>query len=823
MPYRLRKVPKKELYWVVSKETGKKHSKEGLPKDRAKAQMKALYAAESGAVMKGEALPTMKTSTLSTIARMGYKTGNELLTNVDGWELFEQTPNLRFYRKDGEMIVAVRGSKTLSDWTDSNTRLFQNKVREGQRYKDDRAAIERMLQYAPVMYGVGHSLGGALLDEFIKDGLVKEAVSFNPAVQPENWENEELAKKNTRVYYEGDPVYEIMGRYTTGSQVVKARPDDWIVEYATRFPNFKNINSIPTAVKELMKTRIGILPAGISLYAHQVSRFLPIGEDIDVKVFDELSRGVQSVRGGASLSELASSTGKKALDLVKGATGSLSGSLPKTWTKEQWQYFFKYADAVVFDTLSEPMAKEAVTIILTSLALMPKFQAALAAGLTFWEAVGAILPLVTSAAARAGLTITLPAIGGGTIVVSLAVAIAVFWALYYAHEYLYPGCNEELIKKGTPCNDLRTKSKSINLWEELRKLKEDVDKAEADKKKLEEGQGMPKGNKKAGFVGLMIAKKHLKMKPGDYDPSATPKNTPAKFVTSRIQKPSKYILNAFPIKQRGRPKKAVEALAPTGRFSKAQRDELKRLAAEGNAQAQATLEGLRQKERERKQKKVTGGIYKDEHDDLKNKINVYIENLRDVPLRTLKASAKSAVKAIRSQKNLTDADREALNAQVAFVESQANRGDVTYQELNNALRHLVARVRGLTPLEREVEDASPTSPKSPRGSALPAFNPPNRPTSAGSKRAYFSFYKNYLVRLYTESYVPLLSEKAGVEGLNIAAGTKRLMLEDIDRRIKEVGDRLEEVKTEFVSNYDEKTWEYILGEAQVKAGLKERD
>ena len=53
MPYALRKVPKKDLYWVVNKETGKKYSKEGLPKERAEAQRRALYAAESGYTMRG--------------------------------------------------------------------------------------------------------------------------------------------------------------------------------------------------------------------------------------------------------------------------------------------------------------------------------------------------------------------------------------------------------------------------------------------------------------------------------------------------------------------------------------------------------------------------------------------------------------------------------------------------------------------------------------------------------------------------------------------------------------------------------------------------
>jgi len=44
MPYKLRKAPKRDLYWVVG-EDGKKHSKEPLPRARAEAQMRALYSA----------------------------------------------------------------------------------------------------------------------------------------------------------------------------------------------------------------------------------------------------------------------------------------------------------------------------------------------------------------------------------------------------------------------------------------------------------------------------------------------------------------------------------------------------------------------------------------------------------------------------------------------------------------------------------------------------------------------------------------------------------------------------------------------------------
>jgi len=48
MPYKLRKAPKRELYWVVTSETGKKHSKEPIPLEKAKAQLRILKSALRG-------------------------------------------------------------------------------------------------------------------------------------------------------------------------------------------------------------------------------------------------------------------------------------------------------------------------------------------------------------------------------------------------------------------------------------------------------------------------------------------------------------------------------------------------------------------------------------------------------------------------------------------------------------------------------------------------------------------------------------------------------------------------------------------------------
>ena len=60
MPYKLRKAPKRNLYWVVG-DDGSKKSKDPIPLERAKAQMRALYAAENDG-LKGKGLNLSKSA-----------------------------------------------------------------------------------------------------------------------------------------------------------------------------------------------------------------------------------------------------------------------------------------------------------------------------------------------------------------------------------------------------------------------------------------------------------------------------------------------------------------------------------------------------------------------------------------------------------------------------------------------------------------------------------------------------------------------------------------------------------------------------------------
>jgi len=52
MPYNLRKAPRQNLFWVVNAESGKKYSRNPLPRERAEAQRRAIYASENGYVLR---------------------------------------------------------------------------------------------------------------------------------------------------------------------------------------------------------------------------------------------------------------------------------------------------------------------------------------------------------------------------------------------------------------------------------------------------------------------------------------------------------------------------------------------------------------------------------------------------------------------------------------------------------------------------------------------------------------------------------------------------------------------------------------------------
>lgn len=171
--------------------------------------------------LKGKAMP----EGLIPLQQMAKESYNlvDPKKEINGWELKRWSPTLKFYVKGNEVIVAVRGTKANApdgslDVTADLTIPF-NGIPGTIRYKRDKAMVENFQQeYPPSQYsyyGVGHSLGGAVIDSLIRDRLIREAVSYNPAIQ---FSDINRGLPNRRIYYGSDPLYKLMGWWDVKSE-----------------------------------------------------------------------------------------------------------------------------------------------------------------------------------------------------------------------------------------------------------------------------------------------------------------------------------------------------------------------------------------------------------------------------------------------------------------------------------------------------------------------------------------------------------------------------------------------------------------------------
>jgi len=183
---------------------------------------------------------------LKTIADNSYKATSDEMAPVPGFTLKEKTPTLVFYQKDGEniMVIGVRGTADFRDFRAWFSTAF-SVIPDSQRFKEDLATITEFQQRFPVSsftyYATGHSLGGTLIDELIKRGMVKEARTYNPAIETSDIPNVELSKKNKRIYADGDPLYLLQGRYDNPTEVrpsYKYYPSS-VMDYVPGYDKYK--------------------------------------------------------------------------------------------------------------------------------------------------------------------------------------------------------------------------------------------------------------------------------------------------------------------------------------------------------------------------------------------------------------------------------------------------------------------------------------------------------------------------------------------------------------------------------------------------------
>ena len=168
--------------------------------------------------IRGGEMPTTKAN-LWTMEDNAYS--NNPVHLIDGWSLIQPfSTGIKAYRRGNDIMIAVRGTDSIKD-VYADARIANGSLRNSQRYKEDRNYILNLQKEYNTQdffyFGVGHSLGGAICDLLIDEGIIQEAVSYNPAIEDQFLHN----TKNYRIYNEDDPLYKIMGKRASNVEVRK--------------------------------------------------------------------------------------------------------------------------------------------------------------------------------------------------------------------------------------------------------------------------------------------------------------------------------------------------------------------------------------------------------------------------------------------------------------------------------------------------------------------------------------------------------------------------------------------------------------------------
>jgi len=147
---------------------------------------------------------------VSKLQKMAVQSYEERGNDVEDWKLIDSTPTLKFYLKNMDLVIAIRGTADLRD-TKADAMIAIGQLENSDRFTQDLAKVQSVLkQVNPEhVFGVGHSLGGAILDLLLHRGLIEKGVSYNPAVQPQDIPR---TLQNRRIYMSSDPLYLLIGR-----------------------------------------------------------------------------------------------------------------------------------------------------------------------------------------------------------------------------------------------------------------------------------------------------------------------------------------------------------------------------------------------------------------------------------------------------------------------------------------------------------------------------------------------------------------------------------------------------------------------------------
>lgn len=174
---------------------------------------------------------------LQQMAQSAYP-GNTKL-QIGPYKLQFSTPTLKFYRDNKNIVVSIRGTQVSNpEDLSADALAIVGKLRSSARYKRDyQTLLEFQTKYPKNQYhyiGVAHSLGAAIMDGFIRAGLLRNGLSYNGLVEPQEIRGNPL---HHRIYHKNDPLYLAVGKYIPNVEVRATVDSIWktIIEHALPF------------------------------------------------------------------------------------------------------------------------------------------------------------------------------------------------------------------------------------------------------------------------------------------------------------------------------------------------------------------------------------------------------------------------------------------------------------------------------------------------------------------------------------------------------------------------------------------------------------
>ena len=159
---------------------------------------------------------------------------------VAGYEVVQHSDSVYLYKNGSNSIFAVRGMKKESADIQAVSTIISNSLQSAPRFQRDLTFVSRHKAEAGSALFVGHSLGGAICDQFLRQGIATKAITINPAVMPRDLRN----TGNSRYYNPNDFLYLLIGRYASNVHVIGTH---WDFTYAYANGQLPNLFSFWTS------------------------------------------------------------------------------------------------------------------------------------------------------------------------------------------------------------------------------------------------------------------------------------------------------------------------------------------------------------------------------------------------------------------------------------------------------------------------------------------------------------------------------------------------------------------------------------------------